>query len=340
MSHARIEEVSDSDMSDPSEGDIDDFDETEILRSTRRSPPAPPTTSSSSLAAPPLMPHHPAPAPSQQQQQHVKPEDIKDYQMLYPVYFDARRTRSGGRRVSSSLAVPNPLARTIASACAALRLSPVLEAHRTHPRDWANPGRVRVRLGPSSTTSSSSPIKNKHHLYVLVARYLREHPTTEDSDALRRGVREFGLGVGLGDNGDDEKEEGKKWPRPAVPRGWEKKMGDLLPAYSAAMTGGGVSENAFKEMMKEMQGAGAGGGPGGGGGMPGLPGGITPEMMNMFGGMGGMGGGGGGGGAGGLGALASLMGGMGGGGGSDAGGGSGSGGGGGGKKGKKGKGKA
>ncbi|KAI1632314.1 signal recognition particle, SRP19 subunit [Biscogniauxia mediterranea] len=333
MSHARIEEVSDSDMSDPSEGDIDDFDETEILRSTRRSP-APPTTSSSSSAVaapPPLVHHHPPPS-----QQHVKPEDIKDYQMLYPVYFDARRTRSGGRRVASSLAVANPLARTIASACAALRLSPVLEAHRTHPRDWANPGRVRVRLGPSSTSSSSSSsIKNKHHLYVLVARYLREHPTTEDSDALRRGVREFGVGLGL-DDGGNEKGEKDKWPRPAVPRGWEKKMGDLLPAYSAAMTGGGVSENAFKEMMKEMQGAGAGG-PGGGG-MPGLPGGITPEMMNMFGGMGGMGGGGGGG-AGGLGALAGLMGGMGG-GGSDAGGGSGSGGGGGGKKGKKGKGKA
>ncbi|KAI0601680.1 signal recognition particle, SRP19 subunit [Biscogniauxia sp. FL1348] len=236
--------------------------------------------------------------------------------MLYPVYFDARRTRSGGRRVSSTLAVPNPLARTIASACAALRLSPVLEAHRTHPRDWANPGRVRVRV------RSSPAIKNKHHLYVLVARYLQEHPTTEDSDALRRGV-----GVGVGELGG---EKGGEWPRPAVPRGWERKMGDLLPAYSAAMTGGGVSENAFKEMMKEMQGAGAAGGGAGPGGMPGLPGGITPEMMNMFGGMGG--------GAGGLGGLGGLAGLMGGGGGGDAGGGSGSGGG--GKKGKKGKGKA
>ncbi|PNH58332.1 hypothetical protein VD0002_g9190, partial [Verticillium dahliae] len=35
MSHARIEEVSDSDLesaSDPSEGDIDDFDDADILR--------------------------------------------------------------------------------------------------------------------------------------------------------------------------------------------------------------------------------------------------------------------------------------------------------------------
>ncbi|KAI5923763.1 signal recognition particle, SRP19 subunit [Camillea tinctor] len=301
MSHPQIEEVSDSDLSDPSEGDIDDFDETDILRP--RSPPSAPTAS--------LTPA-PPPAPSTSTP-HVKPEDIRDYQMLYPVYFDARRTRSTGRRVPRSLAVSNPLARTIASACASLRLAPVLEAHRTHPADWANPGRVRVRLG------GAAGVKNKHHLYVLVAGYLREHPTTGDSEALRRGVREFG---GYGAPGQDGA-GAEEWPRPAVPRGWDKKMGDLLPAYSAAMTGGGVSENAFKEMMKEMQGAG-----GGGAGMPGLPGGITPEMMNMFGGMGG--------GAGGLGGLAGLMGG---GGGGDAGGASG-GGGGGGKKGKKGKGKA
>ena len=49
-------------------------------------------------------------------------------------------------------------------------------------------------------------------------------------------------------------ETGKPYPRPAVPRGW--KMGELLPYMSAAMTGGGVSENLFKDMMKEMQGGG------------------------------------------------------------------------------------
>lgn len=198
--------------------------------------------------------------------------------MLYPVYFDATRSRAEGRRVSKSLAVKNPLAREIAAACATLRLSPVFEAHRVHPKDWANPGRVRVKL-PSKTSSSSpnpyaADVKNKHHLYILVAKHLQAHPTTENSDALRR-VRVPGLGV----PNDDE-----PWPRPAVPRGW--KMGELLPAYSAAMTGGGVSENAFKDMMQEMQ---RGGGPGGGGG-----GGGPADMMSMLSqGMGGFGGPGG-----------------------------------------------
>jgi len=49
-------------------------------------------------------------------------------------------------------------------------------------------------------------------------------------------------------------------PPPAVPRGW--KMNTILPLHSPALSGGGVSENIFKDIMKEVE----------GGGMPGLPG--------------------------------------------------------------------
>ncbi|KAI1412391.1 signal recognition particle, SRP19 subunit [Hypoxylon sp. FL1857] len=276
MSHPRIEEVSDSDLSDPSEGDIDDFVESDILR--QKAPASAPPSSSrapqpSSSSGPRMV--HPSAAPQAQQ---IQASDIKDYQMLYPVYFDLTRSRAEGRRVPKSLAVKNPLAREIAAACANLRLSPVFEAHRIHPKDWANPGRVRVKLSKSPNTKSSTQnqtpyaaqVKNKHHLYILVAKHLQAHPTTDQSDALRR-IRVPGLHA----PGDDE-----PWPRPAVPRGW--KIGDLLPAYSAAMTGGGVSENAFKDMMREMQGGGGGGGGGG------------ADMMSMLGqGLGGLGGPGG-----------------------------------------------
>ncbi|KAI0457260.1 signal recognition particle, SRP19 subunit [Xylaria acuta] len=293
MSHARIEEVSDSDddVSDPSEGDIDDFRDSDILRAIPTKP-----TASQSQSQPQA---RDAPSPQQQhtQQQQapepgLQPDDIRDYQMLYPVYFDATRTRAQGRRVAAGLAVRSPLAREIANACAALRLSPVFEAHRTHPKDWANPGRVRVAL--KAARARDHPVRNKHHLYVVVARYLREHPTTDDSPALRQGMRGMGL-ASLGGAGDVYA-DGKLWPRPAVPDAW--KMGELLPAYSAAMTGGGVSENAFKDMMREMQNQGGGGG-GGPGGMPGMgmPG-MNADMMSMLQGMG-MGGGAGGGGGGG-----------------------------------------
>ncbi|KAI0843690.1 signal recognition particle, SRP19 subunit [Hypoxylon sp. FL0890] len=264
MSHPRIEEVSDSDLSDPSEGDIDDFVESDILRQKAPAPAPAPSPSSrppqSSSSGPRMV--HPSAAPPAQQ---VQASDIKDYQMLYPVYFDATRSRAEGRRVSKSLAVKNPLAREIAAACANLRLSPVFEAHRVHPKDWANPGRVRVKLSKSNNQNPyAAQVKNKHHLYILVAKHLQAHPTTDQSDALRR-IRVPGL------NAPNDNEP---WPRPAVPRGW--KMGELLPAYSAAMTGGGVSENAFKDMMREMQGGGGG------------------DMMNMLGqGLGGLGGPGG-----------------------------------------------
>ncbi|KAI0555772.1 signal recognition particle, SRP19 subunit [Xylaria curta] len=278
MSHPRIEEVSDSDddVSDPSEGDIDDFRDSDILRAI---PTKPAPSQSQARAAPQQQQHTTQQAP----QPGLQPDDIKDYQMLYPIYFDATRTRAQGRRVSANLAVKNPLAREIANACAALRLSPVFEAHRTHPKDWANPGRVRIAL--KEARARNHPIKNKHHLYVVVAKYLQEHPTTDDSPALRQGIRGMGLGS-LGGAGDVYA-DGKPWPRPAVPKGW--KLGELLPAYSAAMTGGGVSENAFKDMMREMQNQ---GGPGGMPGM-GMPG-MNADMMSMLQGMG-MGGGGGGG---------------------------------------------
>lgn len=46
----------------------------------------------------------------------------------------------------------------------------------------------------------------------------------------------------------------KSIPVPATPRGW--KIGTILPLHSPALSGGGVSENIFKEMMQEMQGGG------------------------------------------------------------------------------------
>src|SRR5271169_5181460 len=80
----------------------------------------------------------------------------------------------------------------------------------------------------------------EHHLFMLGAKHLKENPTTEVS-AMRVRVP-----------GAPTPDPNKPYPKPAIPRGW--KMGAILPYYSPAMTGGGVSENFFKDMMKEMQG--------------------------------------------------------------------------------------
>ncbi|KAG6093017.1 hypothetical protein E4U30_004740 [Claviceps sp. LM220 group G6] len=255
MSRAIVEECSDSDpdmvVPDPDEDDIDDFLDSDIIRRV------PPTTTTGSSNLPqqqqlPLRPH-----PQTQHHHHQPPPPTQlapdrsafnSYQCLYPIYFDSLRTRTQGRRVPSSLASPSPLAREIATACSQLRLPTVLEPDKTHPKDWANPGRVKVCLKAAPPGLGPQPqpqhgIRNKHHLYILVAKHLLENPTTEDSPGLRARL-----------GGQVQPPEGTAYPRPAVPRGW--KISEFVPYVSPAMTGGGVSENLLTDMMRGMQGGG------------------------------------------------------------------------------------
>ena len=265
MSHAQVDEVSDSD-SDPS---IDD-------------PSAYALDPSSSIISPSNIPStattsHSRPPPMRPQTQPMQPRpEVKTHTTLYPIYFSSRHTRSSGRRVPSSLAVPNPLAHTVALAAQSLStpqhpLTITFEPHKTHPNDWSNPGRVRLLLyRPGTHTPVSPNIKNKRHLFRLVATYLKSHPTEPD-DPLKLRIRGMPNLV---------PEKGEPWKNIARPRGW--RMNEVLPLHSSAVSGGGVSENYFKDMMNEMaaeqqlmQGkAGDAGDQGAGGGLQGLMDGI------------------------------------------------------------------
>lgn len=261
MSHPRIEEVSDGD-SDPSEGDIDDldFNDADIIKDKR----APPSRIYNLAPADPSKPHpaaipanfiNPASIPSSSNSQAraaapnntipticdpVLDPKYKTFQCIYPVYFDKNRSRQEGRRVGINGAVENPLAREISNACARLGLETLFEPEKTHPKDWSNPGRVKVRVKGAKNTVVN--VKNKSHLYTLISKHLIANPTTPESAAsLRiRGV----LGP----------DQSKPYPEAAIPKGW--KMNKILPFHSPAMTGGGVSENFFKDMMGQMAGTG------------------------------------------------------------------------------------
>jgi signal recognition particle subunit SRP19 len=169
--HARIEEVSDSD-SDPSEMDPSDFDPgllTSIIKPANipASSAAPPPTSSQSH--PTLQPHFPGRPPPDQAAQL---ERTKHYQCLYPIYFDKTRSRAQGRRVGKNKAVANPLAQDIANACSQLPVAGqvVFEPAKTHPKDWANPGRVRVLVKEQGKPAGNGSIKNSmlQHSYVCL----------------------------------------------------------------------------------------------------------------------------------------------------------------------------
>ena len=163
MSHARIEELSDSD-SDPPEDDLSSFVESDIIRST--SSVSPPTSSATSTTSKqPRQQTQPAPRQSSYPNNEIvdgfnasspPPGDYQTYQCLYPVYFDANRTRAEGRRVGKDHAVSNPLAREIVDAAQNLGLKVVFEPGKMHPKDWSNPGRVRVGL----KSAGSSRVKN------------------------------------------------------------------------------------------------------------------------------------------------------------------------------------
>ena len=222
----RVEEVSESD-SDPEEMDISNLSS---LMSPSQIP------ASSSMSAMPPMPQEML-QPQAPGAVSADREKSKHYQCLYPVYFDKSRTRAEGRRVGSALAVENPLAREMADAVASLGLSVVFEPDKLHPKDWSNPGRIRVLIKQNGQMVAPN-IQNKHHLYILVAKYLKNHPTEKNSP-FRLPIR----GVPMPE----------EMPEPAVPKGW--KMNTILPRRSPALTGGGVSEHSLPDMMAEMQGA-------------------------------------------------------------------------------------
>jgi signal recognition particle subunit SRP19 len=143
--HARIEELSDSD-SDPDIMDPSTFSAASnpMHNTSLIDPSQIPTTAQSASTSRP----------------QFDPSRAKRWICLYPIYFDATRTRQEGRRVGKDLGVENPLARTIADAVAQTGLNVVFEPGKIHPKDWANPGRVRVELKSEDGKPKRASVKN------------------------------------------------------------------------------------------------------------------------------------------------------------------------------------
>lgn len=161
MANPRIEEVEDDGdfANDPAEMDLDAFDFARPQQGSLQ----PSMDPMASLMQPEdisamLQPQSQTQRPSQPQMSdkdrdrlaREQKERSKNYQCIYPVYFDATRSRDEGRRVKKEDAVQNPLAREIVDALQQIGqqlgvgLQIVFEPSKCHPKDWANPGRVKV----------------------------------------------------------------------------------------------------------------------------------------------------------------------------------------------------
>ncbi|KAJ7598557.1 signal recognition particle, SRP19 subunit [Mycena floridula] len=88
----------------------------------------------------------------------------KTWTCIYPIYLDAKRPYgTGQRRISRAKSLWWPLSKDIVDASQRLGLPTLHEVTKSHPRDWENPGRVRVHW------KKSGNIRTKKQLLENIA---------------------------------------------------------------------------------------------------------------------------------------------------------------------------
>ena len=94
----------------------------------------------------------------------------KNWTCVYPIYLDAKqRYRKGCRRVAYEKALLYPNSQFISNAAKHLNLEYMHEPYRTHPRDWANPGRVKIRLFKDDGSLVRTDLPTKQKLLEAIA---------------------------------------------------------------------------------------------------------------------------------------------------------------------------
>ncbi|KAI0371348.1 signal recognition particle SRP19 subunit [Pilatotrama ljubarskyi] len=93
----------------------------------------------------------------------------KKWTCIYPIYIDAKRPCGRGeRRIPRAKSVWWPLSKDIADATNRLGLGTLHEVNKAHPRDWENPGRVRVQWKKDGRLVNPA-IKTKKQLLEMIA---------------------------------------------------------------------------------------------------------------------------------------------------------------------------
>ena len=104
-----------------------------------------------------------------------------DRMMLWPLYFDIRRSRSEGRRVPKNAAVPSPDLDDLARTTRSLGIRVKREADCSHPkRPWAKEGRLWVSTSDVKRTLGDD--MNKEGLMLHVGKAWREQVVDQRKD--------------------------------------------------------------------------------------------------------------------------------------------------------------
>jgi len=95
--------------------------------------------------------------------------DQKTWTCIYPIYIDAKRPYgTGSRRLPREKSVWWPLSKDITDVAVRLHLITIHEPNKRHPKDWDNPGRVRVELKRNGKFMNPA-IKSKKQLLEAIS---------------------------------------------------------------------------------------------------------------------------------------------------------------------------
>jgi signal recognition particle subunit SRP19 len=143
----------------------DDSDDDDDLGTTHQAGPASPPRQQ------PFSHHQRSPPDTDDAKKVTDITPYKTWTCIYPIYLDAKRPY-GQRRVSRAKGLWWPLSKDIADAANRLGLGTLHEVTKAHPRDWENPGRVRVQWKKDGKLVNPV-IKTKKQLFEMICYQLQ-----------------------------------------------------------------------------------------------------------------------------------------------------------------------
>ncbi|PWN54347.1 signal recognition particle, SRP19 subunit [Violaceomyces palustris] len=211
-----------------------------------------------------------------------KEAEHKRWITLYPIYFDAKRHyKKGSRRVNYEKSSINPQSLVIARAVQKLGLLLAHEPYKTHPQDWENPGRVKVKLFDEDGKPTHSTITSKKSLLDAVAELIQPQtggkpPSIQPRVKRSKKAAPDSKGEQGGEKPADKEvvRRDRRNPNPNPLRQRLKSMNlpplsERLPPHSPALDNGLLNMNLGEAMGGSLEGLGPLGGMLGGMGLGG-----------------------------------------------------------------------
>ncbi|KAG8912516.1 signal recognition particle subunit [Tulasnella sp. 417] len=150
-------------------------------------------------------------------------EKYKKWTCVYPIYIDAKRAyATGQRRVAREKSVWWPRSDDILAAVSSLRLSALHEPIKCHPRDWGNPGRVKVQWKQPDGRLTNPAIPTKKKLFELIAAHIQRSKPELVPDLTKLAITDEAPATADEQpskpppNKSPNKKDGKKAPTPSA----------------------------------------------------------------------------------------------------------------------------